>query len=52
MIMSKKKFEAPKAEIFYIEATDVLTTSTDSFDGAWVPIGASDNAESGDFLAP
>ena len=37
--MSKKKFKAPIAEIIYNEAADVLTASTDAFEGAWVPIG-------------
>ena len=31
--MSKKKFEAPIAEIIYLDAGDILTTSTGAFDG-------------------
>lgn len=41
--MSKKRFEAQQLEIIYLEATDVLTTSTDAFDGEWVPIGSGNN---------
>ena len=37
--MSKKKFEAPIAEIIYLNQADIITTSTESFDGEWVPIG-------------
>ncbi|MBR2466565.1 MAG: hypothetical protein IKB38_06520 [Clostridia bacterium] len=37
--MSKKKFESPKVEIIRLDATDILTSSTDPFDGEWVPIG-------------
>ena len=40
--MRKKKFEAPIAEIVYIEVADVLTTSSESFDGEWVTIGGTD----------
>lgn len=40
--MSKKKFEAPIAEIIHLSSADILTTSTDPFDGEWVPIGGSD----------
>ena len=39
--MSKKKFEAPIAEIIHLSSADILTTSTDPFDGEWVPIGRS-----------
>ena len=37
--MNKTVFEAPITEIIDIEATDILTASTDPFDGEWVPIG-------------
>lgn len=39
--MRKKKFEAPIAEIIYFDESDILTASTDSFEGEWVPIGRS-----------
>jgi len=39
--MSKKKFESPKMEFIRFHAEDILTTSTDPFDGIWVPIGKS-----------
>ena len=39
--MSKKKFEAPTAEIIFLSSADIITTSTESFDGEWVPIGRS-----------
>ena len=41
--MSKKKFEAPVAEIIHLSSADILTTSTDPFDGEWVPIGGNSN---------
>ena len=41
--MSKKRFVAPKLEIIHLEPTDVLTTSSGSFDGEWVPIEFSNN---------
>ena len=37
--MSKKKFEAPIAELVRVEAYDVMGASTDPFDGEWVTIG-------------
>ena len=37
--MNKKKFEIPTAEITYFEAVDILTSSTEAFDGEWVSIG-------------
>ena len=40
--MSKKKFESPKMEIVRFHTEDILTTSTEAFDGEWVPIGGSD----------
>ena len=40
--MSKKKFEVPVAEIIHLISADILTTSTDPFDGEWVPIGGSE----------
>ena len=40
--MSKKKFESPKMEIIRLHTADIITTSTNAFDGEWVPIGGSD----------
>ena len=37
--MSKKKFETPIVEIVCIRSADIMTASTDAFDGVWVPIG-------------
>ena len=48
--MSKKKFESPKMEIVRFHTEDILTTSTEAFDGEWVPIGASDNEENNDLF--
>ena len=48
--MSKKKFEAPIAEIIYLDAGDILTTSADPFDGEYVPIGGRSVDENNDFL--
>lgn len=48
--MSKKIFESPKMEIIRLHTADIITTSTNAFDGEWVPIGASDNEENNDFL--
>lgn len=41
--MNKKRFEAPIAEVIYLNATDVLTASTDPFDGEWVTIGGNND---------
>ena len=41
--MRKKNFEAPIAEIIYLSSADIITTSTESFDGEWVPIGGNSN---------
>lgn len=37
--MSKEKYVEPKMEIIKFEAADILTTSTEAFEGEWVPIG-------------
>ena len=41
--MIKKKFESLWIEILCIKTVDILTASTDAFDGVWVPIGRSKN---------
>lgn len=48
--MSKKKFESPKLEIVRFHTEDILTTSTESFDGEWVPISPTDNEENNDLF--
>ena len=40
--MRKEKYEEPVMDIIVFESADVITTSTDPFDGEWVPIGGSD----------
>ena len=47
--MSKKKFEAPKMEIIRLFTEDILTSSTDPFDGIWVPIGRQSDSDDGFF---
>ena len=39
--MNKVKYEEPKMEIVISQTADIITTSTESFDGEWVPIGRS-----------
>ena len=39
--MRKLKYAVPKLTIVAFEAADIITTSTESFDGEWVPIGRS-----------
>ena len=36
---ARLKYDMPQLEIINLTPTDILTTSTDAFDGAWVPIG-------------
>lgn len=38
-IMRKLKYAAPELNIVALEAADIITTSTDAFEGEWVPIG-------------
>jgi hypothetical protein len=38
--MNKTKYVEPKMEIIRLHTEDILTTSTEAFDGVWVPIGA------------
>lgn len=40
--MSKEKYVEPVMNIIVLETADIITTSTDPFDGEWVPIGGSD----------
>lgn len=37
--MKNDKYESPKLEIKELNNEDVITTSTDAFDGEWVSIG-------------
>ncbi len=37
--MSKAKYVEPTMEIIQLETVDIITTSTDAFEGEWVPIG-------------
>ena len=37
--MRKLKYTVPELTIVAFEAADIITTSTDAFDGEWVPIG-------------
>ncbi len=37
--MRKLKYAAPELTIVAFEAADIITTSTDAFEGEWVPIG-------------
>ena len=37
--MSKKKYEAPEMDIIKFQMTDIITASTEEFNGEWVPIG-------------
>lgn len=39
--MKKANYVEPKMDIITLQITDILTTSTDAFDGEWVPIGRS-----------
>ena len=39
--MNKTKYVEPKMEIIRLHTEDILTTSTEAFDGVWVPIGGS-----------
>lgn len=45
--MSKQKYAEPKADMIVLQIEDVLTASTNSFDGAWVtPTGDGENDDS------
>ncbi len=48
--MSKQKFESPKLEIIHFQTADIITTSTGSFYGDWIPINPTDNEENNEFL--
>ena len=37
--MSKKEYTTPHLKIVTIQKSDIITASTGSFDGEWVPIG-------------
>ena len=37
--MPKKEYLTPALEVIAVDAPDVITSSTDPFDGVWVPIG-------------
>ena len=41
--MNKAKYATPEWKIVAFEAADIITTSTEAFDGEWVPIGKSSN---------
>ena len=47
--MYKMNYEAPTVEITRFAAVDILTASTDPFDGEWVPIGGSGRSSSESF---
>ena len=36
-----KTYEEPIVDIIILNSADILTSSTDAFDGVWVPIGGS-----------
>ena len=48
--MSKKKFKTPTMEIIQLHTANILTASTDAFDGEYVPIGGRSNYENNDVL--
>lgn len=48
--MIKTKYTEPSIEIIVFQDEDVITTSTGSFDGEWVPIGGRNNAENDNFF--
>ena len=37
--MSKATYVEPKMDVIVIQTADIITASTDSFNGEWVPIG-------------
>ena len=37
--MSKKEYITPHLKIVTVQKSDIITASTESFDGVWVPIG-------------
>ena len=39
--MKKTNYIEPKMDIIVFQTADIITTSTDAFDGEWVPIGRS-----------
>ena len=43
--MNKIKYEEPKMEMIVFQTADIITTSTESFDGEWVPIGGNTKEE-------
>ncbi len=48
--MSKAKYVEPTMEIIQLETVDIITTSTGSFYGDWIPINPTDNEENNEFL--
>ena len=44
--MRKKIYVGPEMNVIALDTTDIITTSTEAFDGEWVPIGGqNDNDE-------
>ena len=37
--MSKKMYAEPEVSIIVFNPVDIIATSTEAFDGVWVPIG-------------
>lgn len=48
--MSKQTYEEPKMKVITFQTADIITTSTESFDGEWIPISPTDIEGNDDFL--
>lgn len=39
----RQKYEMPQLDVIYLQATDIITASTDAFEGEWVSLGGNDD---------